>query len=69
MNALPVLAGETTLVFAPTAFADSLVAQGYHTRNIRSFPNFHVSQLTGEFLNDKTRNSVLQSYSILSVTR
>jgi len=69
MNDLRVSENDPTLVFAPTAFADSLSARGYHTRNIRSFPNFHVSQLTGEFLNNQTRNSVLDSYSILSVRR
>lgn len=57
------------LVFSPTAFADSLAGHGYHTQQIHQFPNFHISQLTGEFLNYRTRDSVLQSYSILSVTR
>ncbi len=65
---LPVSAGPV-LVFAPTAFADSLAQRGYHTQEIRQFPNFHVSQLTGEFLNYRTRSSVVQSYSILSVRR
>jgi 4-amino-4-deoxy-L-arabinose transferase-like glycosyltransferase len=66
MQDLPVSRGPI-LVFAPTAFADSLAKRGYHTKEIRQFPNFHVSQLTGEFLNYRTRKSVLQSYSILSV--
>ena len=68
MHDLPV-SGGPVLVFAPTAFADSLAQRGYHTEEIRQFPNFHVSQLTGEFLNYRTRKSVLQSYSILSVRR
>lgn len=68
MQDLPV-SGGPVLVFAPTAFADSLAERGYHTETIRQFPNFHVSQLTGEFLNYRTRNAVLQSYSILSVRR
>ena len=63
------LSGGPVLVFAPTAFADSLAQRGYHTEEIRQFPNFHVSQLTGEFLNYRTRDSVLQSYSILSVRK
>ncbi|HTI94544.1 MAG TPA: glycosyltransferase family 39 protein [Puia sp.] len=66
MRDLPV-SGGPVLVFAPTAFADSLARRGYHTEEIRQFPNFHVSQLTGEFLNYRTRKDVLQSYSILSV--
>ncbi|HEY4285487.1 MAG TPA: glycosyltransferase family 39 protein [Puia sp.] len=63
---LPV-SGGPVLVFAPTAFGDSLAQRGYHTEEIRRFPSFHVSQLTGEFLNYRTRASVLKSYSILSV--
>ncbi|HXO74681.1 MAG TPA: glycosyltransferase family 39 protein [Puia sp.] len=66
MHDLPVSRGPV-LVFAPTAFADSLAQRGYHTAEIRQFPNFHVSQLTGEFLNYRTRKAVLQSYSVLSV--
>jgi 4-amino-4-deoxy-L-arabinose transferase-like glycosyltransferase len=65
---LPVSKGPI-LVFAPTAFADSLAKRGYHTEEVRQFPNFHVSQLTGEFLNYRTRDAVLRSYSILSVRR
>jgi len=68
MRDLPV-SGGPVLVFAPTAFADSLVQRGYRMEEIRQFPNFHVSQLTGEFLNYRTRGDVLQSYSILSVRR
>ena len=65
---LPV-SGGPVLVFAPTAFADSLTQRGYHTEEIRQFPNFHVSQLTGEFLNYRTRNGVLRSYSMLWVRK
>ncbi|MBS1661012.1 MAG: glycosyl transferase, partial [Bacteroidetes bacterium] len=56
-------------IFAPTSYADSLLLRGYHVKDtVADFPNFHISQLTGEFINPKTRPSVLQSYSILSVT-
>jgi 4-amino-4-deoxy-L-arabinose transferase-like glycosyltransferase len=55
------------VVFAPAAFADSLSARGYRTGTLREFPNFHISQLTGEFLNERTRGSVLEKYSLMQV--
>jgi 4-amino-4-deoxy-L-arabinose transferase-like glycosyltransferase len=57
----------TTIVFAPSVFADSLEKRGLHNRPLKEFPNFHVSQLTGEFLNWRTRDKVLQHYSLLWV--
>ena len=70
MNDLPAALDKgAVLVFAPSSFTDSLARRGYHTREVRSFPNFHVSQLTGTFLDFRTRSSVLQSYSIFSVGR
>jgi hypothetical protein len=33
------------------------------------FPNFHISQLTGEFLNARTREKVLENYAVLGVSR
>lgn len=55
------------IVFAPTRFRDSLQKRGYSTEELKQFPNFHISQLTGEFLNARTRSSVLESYSLLRV--
>ena len=55
------------VVFAPTAFADTLLKKGYHSTRIQEFPNFHISQLTGQFVNEKTRSSALQWYSLLEV--
>ncbi len=43
-------------VFAPASFVDSLKKRGFMTQNVEQFPNFHVSQLTGQFLNYRTRN-------------
>jgi 4-amino-4-deoxy-L-arabinose transferase-like glycosyltransferase len=54
-------------VFAPYAFADSLSARGYKPAILREFPNFHISQLTGEFLNQRTRASVLEKYALITV--
>lgn len=54
-------------VFAPGSFVDSLKKRGYPARSERNFPNFHVSQLSGEFLNYKTRETVVESYSLMTV--
>ena len=64
-----VTAGGPVLVFAPAAFSDTLVRRGYHANILQSFPNFHISQLTGEFLNARTREKVLDNYGIMEVTK
>ena len=56
------------LVFAPAAFADTMALRGYHAASIRSFPNFHISQLTGPFVDYRTRASVLKPWSLMRVT-
>jgi 4-amino-4-deoxy-L-arabinose transferase-like glycosyltransferase len=61
--------GRLALVFAPSSFADSLAAKGYLPKPIRTFPYFHISQLTGEFLGYGTRNSVLTPWSLFEVKR
>ncbi|HWK03096.1 MAG TPA: glycosyltransferase family 39 protein [Puia sp.] len=55
------------LLFIPSAYADSLVKRSFRVENIRHFPNFHISQLTGTFLNEKTRSSTLEEYSLVRV--
>jgi hypothetical protein len=57
------------LVFAPGSFADSLTRHGLHTTALASFPNFHISQLTREFVNYRTRASVLTPWSLFIVRR
>jgi 4-amino-4-deoxy-L-arabinose transferase-like glycosyltransferase len=43
------------IVFAPSEFADTLQRRGFQTQRLQQFPNFHVSQLTGEFINYSTQ--------------
>ncbi|HEY4337127.1 MAG TPA: glycosyl transferase, partial [Puia sp.] len=57
------------LVFAPTAFADTLAGRGLHATPLQSFPNFHISQLTGEFVNWRTRATVLTPWSLMRVEK
>jgi len=61
--------GGSALLFAPSAFRDSLQQRGYTVTTIHEFPNFHISQLTGKFLNWQTRDSVLEKYALLQITR
>jgi hypothetical protein len=58
-----------TLVFAPSSLADSLRIKGFHVITLRQFPNFHVSQLTGDFIDYRTRNSTLEWYTLLKIIR
>jgi 4-amino-4-deoxy-L-arabinose transferase-like glycosyltransferase len=62
-------ASEQALVFAPTSFADSLSRHGLSATVLREFPNFHVSQLSGEFVNYRSRASVLTPWSLFLVQR
>jgi 4-amino-4-deoxy-L-arabinose transferase-like glycosyltransferase len=55
------------LVFAPATFADSLARHGLHATPIHTFPNFHISQLTGKFANYHTRTTVLTPWSLMEV--
>jgi 4-amino-4-deoxy-L-arabinose transferase-like glycosyltransferase len=63
-----VLAGRPGLVFAPAGFSDTLARHGFRTDIMQSFPNFHISQLTGEFLDARTRARVVENYALLRVS-
>lgn len=68
MDSLPLTpAGSFVYVFAPSGFRDSLQKKGYTVTAMHQFPNFHISQLTGAFLNYRTRAAVLEQYAILRV--
>ena len=62
-----VIANGPVVVFAPAIFAERLTLKGYRIAALREFPNFHISQLTGEFLNYRTRGSVLDKYLLMQV--
>ena len=66
------LAGATAagpvLVFGPASYADTLTRHGFHAGILQSFPNFHISQLTGEFLNARTRARVVGNYVVWRVS-
>ncbi|HTR30670.1 MAG TPA: glycosyltransferase family 39 protein [Puia sp.] len=58
-----------TMIFTTQAYADSLSKRGYEGVILQFFPNFHVSQLTGEFLNASTRDKVVETYMLLRMFR
>jgi 4-amino-4-deoxy-L-arabinose transferase-like glycosyltransferase len=66
---IPIIDRRPTLVFAPAKFADSFAARQLHPRPIREFSNFHISQLTGPFINYRTRSQVLTPWLLMEVTR
>ena len=55
------------LVFAPTSFADSMGRHHLVAMSLHEFPNFHVSQLTGEFVNYRTRATVTTPWALFKV--
>jgi 4-amino-4-deoxy-L-arabinose transferase-like glycosyltransferase len=48
-------------VFTSSEGLENLRENGFKTEPIQSFPDFHVTTLTGEFINRKTRSGVLQT--------
>ena len=68
IDSLPaVIKGGGALFFLTRASQPVLSKTGYKVQKLKEFPNFHVSQLTGEFLNYRTRQNVLEWYSIARV--
>lgn len=47
---------------------DSSLQEQYRVQTIKAFPNFHVSQLTGEFVNYRTREKSLEWFELAWVS-
>ena len=58
----------TVLVFAPEAAFDSLRRKGLTVVKQQSFPHFHVSQLTADFINKNTRAREIDSTILATVS-
>lgn len=56
------------VVFAPASFADTLTAKDFKITPLHYFDYFHVSQLTGDFVNYRTRPAVLTPWALFRVT-
>jgi 4-amino-4-deoxy-L-arabinose transferase-like glycosyltransferase len=69
LDTLPaVLRSGPALFFMPSRFSDTLLRRGYQVRQVKTFPNFHVSQLTGEFLYYRTRQRSLEWFELAWVS-
>ncbi len=58
---------DSILVFTPKIELDSLRKDGFTINEIRSFPHFHISQLTGTFINHHTRDRVVDSVTLARI--
>jgi len=56
------------LVFTTQRKIDTLQQQGYTVHTIQQFPHFHISQLTGEFIDHKTRSTAVDYYTLAKVS-
>jgi len=57
----------SVLVFTPQRYLDSLVASGARVELLRYFPHFHISQLTGRFINQATRAGATEDFVLARV--
>jgi 4-amino-4-deoxy-L-arabinose transferase-like glycosyltransferase len=57
------------LVYIPRQQTDTLQATGYTVDVIQKFPHFHISQLTGAFINHKTREKTLEYFILARLTQ
>lgn len=55
------------LLYAPAKYTDSLKATGGDIRVVKQFEQFHISKLTGKFINKATRQQKTEIYDVLLV--
>ncbi|HSZ35037.1 MAG TPA: hypothetical protein VK772_17090, partial [Puia sp.] len=58
---------ENVNVFTSGAAVDSLRANGLQVEVIKSFPHFHITRLTGTFINRNSRDQVIDSFSLIKI--
>jgi 4-amino-4-deoxy-L-arabinose transferase-like glycosyltransferase len=58
---------DSVLVFTPKNELDSLRKDGFTINEIHSFPHFHISQLTGTFINYHTRDRAVDSVTLATI--
>ncbi len=56
------------IVFSPRKEIDSLKNDGFTVQEIRSFPHFHITRLTGTFINLNTRAKAVDSMSLIEIS-
>lgn len=68
-DSFPSVLGRGPAVFFITkAYSDTLSRKGYLVERLQQFPNFHVSQLTGEFLDHRTRGASVEWFELARVS-
>lgn len=55
------------VVYTSLQKVNALKQQGYQVRVVEQFPHFHISQVTGKFLNYKKRDQVTEQYVIATI--
>ncbi len=58
---------DSVLVFTPKIELDSLMNDGFTVDEIKSFQHFHISRLTGRFINRHTRAQVVDSLTLATI--
>jgi hypothetical protein len=70
MDSLPVTPGRGDAFFFITrAFSNTLSRKGYEVDPLQEFPNFHVSQLSGDFLDYRTRQLSVEWFELVRISR
>jgi 4-amino-4-deoxy-L-arabinose transferase-like glycosyltransferase len=54
-------------VFTRKEYLQDFVSAGHSIDTIKTFPHFHISQVTGKFINHATREQVLETYVLAEV--
>lgn len=56
------------IFFVTKAYSDTLYRKGFRVEPLRQFRNFHVSRLTGEFLDHRTREASVEWFELARVS-
>lgn len=56
------------IFFVTKAYSDTLYRKGFQVEPLRQFRNFHVSRLTGEFLDHRTREASVEWFELAHVS-
>ncbi|MEJ7768895.1 MAG: glycosyltransferase family 39 protein [Chitinophagaceae bacterium] len=59
---------ETAFLFTRKSYLDSLEMQGFQIKVLSAFPHYHISKLTGKFINYRTRKNVVDTMVVSELT-
>jgi 4-amino-4-deoxy-L-arabinose transferase-like glycosyltransferase len=58
---------KNAFVFAPKILLDTLDQRGFRIKVLKSFPHFHITRLTGKFINIRTRKDEIDSTILATI--